>query len=232
MTSARQQFAAPSGVAAGRELWRAGGLSMGPLVVLGMARFAYALLLPSMRADLGWSYTQAGTLNAANAVGYLLGAAVALPLIRAAGARTAFLGGLVLTAACLLGCAATTSFAMLAMLRLGAGVTGAVAFVAGAGLAVQAGAHLQPGRAAMLLGIFVAGGGLGILLSGAGIPPLLATLGPEVGWRAGWLLLGLASVVAVVPAATATRGLQPPPAEPTGKQRARERQRLAATTLA
>lgn len=232
MTSERQQVAVPSGVTAGRELWRAVGLSMGPLVVLGMARFAYALLLPSMRADLGWSYTRAGNLNAANAVGYLLGAVAAVPLNRAAGARTAFLGGLVLTAACLLGCAATTSFALLAMLRLGAGAAGAVAFVAGAGLAVQAGAHLRPGRAAVLLGIFVAGGGSGILLSGAGIPPLLATLGPGLGWRAGWLLLGLASLVAVVPAATATRGLRPPPAEPPGERRAWERQRLGATTIA
>jgi hypothetical protein len=33
-------------------LVRALGLSLGPLVALGLTRFAYALLLPSMRADL------------------------------------------------------------------------------------------------------------------------------------------------------------------------------------
>jgi len=32
-------------------------LSLGAAVSLGITRFAYALLLPPMRADLGWSYT-------------------------------------------------------------------------------------------------------------------------------------------------------------------------------
>src|SRR5690349_1998446 len=32
------------------------GLAMGPAVGLGLGRFAYALLLPAMRLDLGWSY--------------------------------------------------------------------------------------------------------------------------------------------------------------------------------
>jgi hypothetical protein len=30
------------------------GLSTGAAVALGFSRFAYALLLPAMRADLGW----------------------------------------------------------------------------------------------------------------------------------------------------------------------------------
>jgi hypothetical protein len=33
-------------------LWVPLGLAIGPLVALGLARFAYALLLPAMRADL------------------------------------------------------------------------------------------------------------------------------------------------------------------------------------
>ena len=47
---------------------------MGPAVALGLARFAYALLLPAMRADLSWSFADAGAMNTANAVGYLAGA--------------------------------------------------------------------------------------------------------------------------------------------------------------
>ena len=39
-----------------------------------VALLAYALLLPPMRADLQWSYTLAGAMNTANALGYLLGA--------------------------------------------------------------------------------------------------------------------------------------------------------------
>src|SRR5512133_3825790 len=49
-------------------------LSLGAAVSLGITRFAYALLLPPMRADLHWSYTMAGAMNTANALGYLLGA--------------------------------------------------------------------------------------------------------------------------------------------------------------
>ena len=56
------------------------GLAMGPAVGLGLGRFAYALLLPAMRLDLGWNYAQAGAINTANAAGYLIGALIAAPL--------------------------------------------------------------------------------------------------------------------------------------------------------
>ncbi|MGW9027614.1 helix-turn-helix domain-containing protein [Streptomyces sp. NPDC055722] len=36
------------------------GLAAGPVVALGFTCFAYALLLPSMRTALGWSYAAAG----------------------------------------------------------------------------------------------------------------------------------------------------------------------------
>ena len=55
-------------------------LSMGAALSLGIARFAYGLLLPPMRADLGWSYALAGAMNTSNAAGYLLGA-LATPLL-------------------------------------------------------------------------------------------------------------------------------------------------------
>ena len=45
------------------------GLSLGVLVTNGFGRFAYGLILPAMRADLGWTYAQAGWLNTANALG-------------------------------------------------------------------------------------------------------------------------------------------------------------------
>ena len=48
-------------------------LGLGTAISLGLARFAYALLLPAMRADLGWSYLVAGAMNTVNAAGYLAG---------------------------------------------------------------------------------------------------------------------------------------------------------------
>ena len=41
-------------------VWVVLALSLGAAVSLGVTRFAYALLLPVMRDDLGWSYTLAG----------------------------------------------------------------------------------------------------------------------------------------------------------------------------
>jgi hypothetical protein len=41
--------------AAARTLGTALVLALGAAVSLGLARFSYALLLPAMRADLGWS---------------------------------------------------------------------------------------------------------------------------------------------------------------------------------
>jgi predicted MFS family arabinose efflux permease len=49
-------------------------IALGAAVSLGITRFAYGLLLPGMRADLGWSYALAGAMNTANALGYFLGA--------------------------------------------------------------------------------------------------------------------------------------------------------------
>ena len=57
-------------------------LSLGAALSLGIARFAYGLLLPPMRADLQWSYALAGAMNTANAVGYLIGALLTPALLR------------------------------------------------------------------------------------------------------------------------------------------------------
>jgi Uncharacterised MFS-type transporter YbfB len=51
-------------------------LAMGTAVALGLGRFAYGLLVPSMRAELGWTLAQAGAQTTANGLGYLAGALV------------------------------------------------------------------------------------------------------------------------------------------------------------
>lgn len=111
------------------------GLALGPAVALGLARFAYALLLPAMRDDLHWSFAAAGAMNTTNAIGYL-----AAPLARWGGTRAMFVGGLCVTAAALLACAATTNLAALRVARTLAGAAKAGSFVLGGGLAARAGA--------------------------------------------------------------------------------------------
>jgi predicted MFS family arabinose efflux permease len=79
-------------------LWVVVGLAMGPAVALGLSRFAYALLLPPMRADLGWSFADAGALNTSNAAGYLVSALVAAPFGKRMGDKPLFAVSLLLTA--------------------------------------------------------------------------------------------------------------------------------------
>lgn len=188
----------PFGFALGRMV----RLSLGGAVALGFARFAYALILPAMRADLGWSFTLAGALNAANAAGYLVGALAATRVAGRLGLPRTFAGGMVLTAlALLLTALVGAAPAAVLALRLGAGVGGALVFVSGGALAALA-VRVHPGRSALLLGVFYGGAGLGILLSALGLPPLLAS----GDWRAAWGMLGGASLLALGVAWPALRG--------------------------
>ncbi len=172
----------------------AAGLAMAPAVALGLARFAYALLLPAMRADLGWTYADAGAMNTANAVGYLAGALLAAPIGKRIGLRPALLAGLLLTSIAIAGSGLTGNFDALLTLRLIAGVTGAVAFVAGGGLAAAAAKGGGPGRAPLVLGIYFGGGGIGVAASALCVPAALT----RFGWQGGWLALGVLGLVATL----------------------------------
>lgn len=176
-------------------------LSLGGAVALGFARFAYALLLPAMRADLHWSFTLSGAMNAANALGYLAGALSAARLGDRWGLRRLFTVGLLVTAAALAACALSGDGAVLLALRFLAGLSGAWVFVSGGGLAALA-ARQHPARSARLLGVFYGGAGIGIVLSALLLPPLLTS-----GWRGAWLALGAASVACLLLTRPALRRL-------------------------
>ena len=71
-------------------------LSLGAAIALGLSRFSYGLLLPPMRADLGWSYLLAGAMNTFNALGYFLGALATPALMRRLGVWRLLIAGCVL----------------------------------------------------------------------------------------------------------------------------------------
>ena len=193
------------------EVWVALGLALGPAAVLGFARFAYALLLPEMRADLGWSYATSGALNTANAVGYLIGALLATAVAGRLGARRAYVVCFVLTVLALAATAASSNVAVLLTVRTLTGVVAAVVFIIGGALVAQAGARATRARAAMLLGVYFAGAGTGIAVSGAVIPPVLAHTDDAAGWRVGWLLLAGLSAIALAVCLPAVRRVGEPP---------------------
>jgi len=140
----------------------------------------------------------------ANAVGYLAGAVIAAPLAARIGMRRAFVASMALTALALLACAPFAAFGVLLALRLVAGVTGAMTFIVGATLAAQVAGGPSHSRAAVVLGVYFAGGGLGVAVSGLLIPPLLAGTGAD-GWRWGWVALAALAFVATAAAVPAVR---------------------------
>ncbi len=198
------------------------GLALGPAVAIGLARFDYALLLPSMRADLHWSFATAGVMNTANALGYLAGALLAAVAARRYGTRRVFIASLGVTVLALLTTGATGNALILVALRAIAGTSGAVSFIAGAGLVAAAASATQatsPHRVATLLGIYFAGGGAAIVASGLMIPYLLATTGLANGWRLGWVLLAGLGTVAFVVATPVALACVEPPAPPRADRR-------------
>jgi predicted MFS family arabinose efflux permease len=176
------------------------GLALGPAVGLGLGRFAYALLLPSMRVDLGWSYAQAGAMNTANAAGYLLGALAAAPLAGQLGDKRAFLLGLLMTAVGLFATGSVGDYRMLLVLRALAGAAGALSLITGGALAAAAGHGGSKDRSAVVLGVYFGGAGFGMVVSAFAVPELVA----QVGWRAGWFALG---ALGVASAAVSMRAL-------------------------
>ena len=196
-----------------RGLGTALGLALGPAVAIGLARFAYALLLPSMRADLHWSFITAGAMNTANALGYLAGALLAAVAARRYGTRRVFVAGLGVTVLALLATGGTANTVALVAVRAVAGASGAIAFIAGAGLVAAAASAISPHRAATLLGIYFAGGGAAIVVSGLGVPYLLGATSSTDGWRWGWVLLaGLGAVAFGVATPVALASAEPAPA--------------------
>ena len=196
----------------GATLIAALALALAAAVSLGTARFSYALLLPPMRADLGWSYFTAGAMNTVNAAGYLLGA-LTLPrlLQRHDARRVMLLGGA--AAALLLGLhGAVRSDAALLLLRGLCGVASAASFVGGGLLAARLAGQGAGGAmgAGLVLGLYYGGTGLGIVVSALLVPPWVA--GAADGWGGAWVALGAVSLLATAVTAWGTRALHAPPA--------------------
>ncbi|MBS7807757.1 YbfB/YjiJ family MFS transporter [Variovorax sp. PCZ-1] len=180
-------------------------ISLGAALSLGLARFAYGLLLPAMREDLQWTYALSGALNTSNAIGYLVGALSAPWLLRRMEATRLFILGAVFSCLWmgLSGFFRDTSVWML--LRALAGVSSAWVFMTGGMLAAQIGAR-APERSGLLIGIYYAGAGLGITVSALSVPSVMTWAQQTTGatmpgaqfasWAWGWWALTVACLVA------------------------------------
>lgn len=178
-------------------------LSGGAAVAVGFARFGYALILPAMKTDLELNYAQAGWLNTANALGYLLGALLTIYFVARIGNRRLFVAGLALTTLALLANGLTHDFQLLTLYRFLAGFGAAGAFICGGVLSGVLGTRA--------IVIFFSGGGIGMLATGALLPWLFDYAGPAA-WPWAWIGSGGVCIPLSLAAVAAMRAIAEPSA--------------------
>ncbi len=180
------------------------------LVVIGFARLAYGVILPSMRADLGLSYQQAGILSTVTALCYVSFVLAGGLAAARWGARASILFGMLTVAVGFVGLTVAANYwlVMLLMGLLGFGTAFAFAPM------VSLLATWFPEKRGLVIGCMTSGVGLGILVAGVLVPALLEAFGNQ-GWRVSWgMFAGAALLVAMMialfvrnpPQASATAG--------------------------
>jgi predicted MFS family arabinose efflux permease len=163
-------------------------LALVPASAQGLSRFGYGLVLPTMREDLGWSYATAGSLSTANAVGYLVGSVGALAVARRLGPLAAFRVTSVAVVLTVAAGALTGDLVVQLTMRFLAGATAAVVFVLGGAAAARL--RTADDRPGPFYGLYFAGAGAGVALSGVVVPFATAVSGsPTQAWRLAWLAL-------------------------------------------
>lgn len=175
-------------------------------IAMGIGRFAFTPILPSMQAEAGLGVGEAGLVASINFLGYLLGAAVT-GLVPPGPPRTwAFRVSLVASVASTAGMGLTTDLVAWSVLRFVSGVASAGMFVLGIAMTLdalgRAGRETLAGWLYSGVGIGIAGSGLFVALSGG-----------VLDWSGKWLALGLICAV-LAPVSWGAMTDQP---RPTGK---------------
>lgn len=172
-------------------------LAMGTLVVfgsLGLARFGYTVVLPSMQADLGMDNTQAGVLASANLLGYLALSVIGGALAARYGPRVVISSGLALAGVAMLFTGLANGFLQVAIWR---GLTGIGSGASNVPAMALVAAWFAARRRGLATGIAVAGSSLGLILLGPLVPRVLSAYG-ESGWRVSWYIFGGATLVLAI----------------------------------
>ncbi|MCW5676129.1 MAG: YbfB/YjiJ family MFS transporter [Xanthobacteraceae bacterium] len=178
-------------------LWGAAGM----LLNVGIARFTYGVMLPSLRRDLGLDLFASGSLNAFHLAGYLIGTLLAPSLGRCLPpwrmARAAHLIVVAGAIACALAPASALGFSVLAAGRLATGIGAGIAIVATFVIVFEA---VSAAKRPLVSAVVWSGLNVGIVGSGLCVAPLLET---ALGWRVAFgfaALLALTLAIAFPPA--------------------------------
>lgn len=168
----------------------AGGLTV--FACLGLARFAYGMLLPGMRLGLQLTYDQMGIISTGNFAGYLLAVGLSPLMIRRFAPRTVIVLGLALLSVFMLLMSRSSGFVPLLGFYFMVGIGSGMANVPMMVLVSYWFSAAARGKAA---GFMLIGNGLGIIVSGFLIPFMNTCMGSSEGWKGGWIVLGAICLV-------------------------------------
>src|SRR3989304_828771 len=171
-----------------------GGLTV--FSCLGLARFAYSMLLPSMGKALALGYDQMGFIRTGNLAGYLLAVGLSPFFMHWWGGRRPITSGLFLFAVSMILIGRGAGFFPVLVLYFLTGIGSGLANVPMMVLVSHWFTRKNRGRAA---GLMLVGNGLGVIFSGMLVPLLNRSLGSG-GWRSGGQILGAISFAIAVAA--------------------------------
>jgi predicted MFS family arabinose efflux permease len=168
--------------------WRAAAAGLcASLVGIGLARFGYMQLIPSLISQHWFAPGAAAYLGAANLAGYLFGALLAVRMASLIPTRDVLRAMMALAAISFFACAVPLSFSWFFVWRFAAGFAGGALMVLAAPSVLP---HVPVGRRGVVSGAIFMGVGLGIIVSASLVPLLL-----RVGLVEAWCGLGAATLV-------------------------------------
>jgi predicted MFS family arabinose efflux permease len=176
-------------------------LAMAAAVVfaaLGLSRFSYTSILPSMQEGLDLSNTEAGALATANLAGYMTMAIVGGALASRFGPRRVITGGLLLACIGMVITGLATGYPMALGGRFLSGVGAAGSNIPAH---TMVGAWFSLRRRGLATGTVATGASVGLVVVGPLVPFIIDSFGAN-GWRMAWLVLaavvGLLAIVAFI----------------------------------
>ena len=158
-------------VESGAGVWHAALAGLcASLIGIGLARFAYTPLIPSLIAAHWFLPAAAAYLGAANLAGYLAGAVLARPLAARWSAAFVLRAAMLVATVAFFACASPLGFLWYFLWRFAAGVAGGALMVLAAPTVLP---HVPAARRGLVGGAIFTGVGLGIAASGTLVPLLL-----------------------------------------------------------
>jgi len=155
---------------------------------LGLARFAYTVILEPMREGLMVNYTEMGVIASANFFGYVLFSPFAGYLASKHGSKKIVVSSLLLITITLFLTSFSTSFIDAGIFRFLTGIGSAGVNVGIVGLAAK---WFEIEKRGLALGIINTGSSVGIIFAGFALPAVILAYD----WRAGWQFLAVISFI-------------------------------------